>query len=197
MIDLSDVLIRLNNLMGRKNLPAGETDNLERYCQDAFDYAWRYYPWTFSKKRATVAPNNQGISYLPDDFDLEGWRSIDGVSEVQLGSGSSTTVSFEFDQNKGLYKAVGANKFTMTYQTEPPALTSNKKVPFPSAMAVAIGALIYAKEADNPAHADVSQEWDQFHVELDRLVGLAQRNTPRRISAYQDVMGTYTGDVGD
>lgn len=195
MIDLSDVLIRLNNLMGRKNLPAGETDNLERYCQDAFDYAWRYYPWTFSKKTATIAPDNNGNSYLPGDFDLEGWRKPNGVKEVKLGE--SGGVSFEFDQTKGLYKAIGSDRFTMVYQTEPPILSANKKVPFPSAMAIAVGAVIYAKEADNPAHADISQEWDQFHVELDRLVGMAQRYTPRNIRSYQDVMGTYTGDVGD
>ena len=85
----------------------------------------------------------------------------------------------------------------MVYQTEPPVLSASKKVPFPSAMAIAVGAVIYAKEADNPAHADISQEWDQFHVELDRLVGMAQRYTPRNIRSYQDVMGTYTGDVGD
>lgn len=200
-IKLSDVKTALANLMGKRTLPGGTIDDWERYCQYAFDYAWRYYKWSFSLKRAVIVPNGSGISYLPDDFDLDGYRLISGATEIQpeenIGTTSSTRFSIEWDSTASKYLTVPATSFTMIYQTTPPKLSNDNGVPFPSAMTVAVGAAVYAKQAENPTRADISQEYDEFHAELDRHAARANNSRPRRTARnFHDVNGTYTGNVG-
>lgn len=194
------VLTALNNLMGRRVLPGGTQDDLKRYCQYAFDYAWRYYRWSWSLKTATLVDDGNGNVYMPEDFDLDGYRRFVGATELQAGetSTASSTFILEYDMTANRYKMVPASAgVTVTYQVEPPTLTEGTNVPFPSAMTIAIGAAIYAKQAENPTRADVTQEWDEFHAELDRHVARSGNNQQRRRPVtYQDVNGTYTGDVG-
>lgn len=196
------VLTALNNLMGRRVLPGGNQDDLKRYCQYAFDYAWRYYKWGFSLANASVVDDGSGNFYLPDDFDIDGYRFIQGgVTEVTIeeiaSSNASNQVAIVYDAAAGKYKTSPGVALTLTYQVTPPTLVDNVDVPFPSAMTIAIGASIYAKQAENPTRADISQEWDEFHSELDRHVSRSFNNTPRRqIRNYHDKMGSYTGYTG-
>lgn len=199
-INQIDVMNSLHNLMGHRVAPGGTDDDLARYVQSSFDYCWRYYKWTFSLKTAEVAED--GI--LPSDFDYEGYRLFDGVTEVNLedtisSSNSGSAVVWDFDLKK--YKLSPAVACTVVYQVTPPTLgtDANGSAPFPSAQVVALGATVYSKQAENPTRADISQEWDLFHAELDRLVGRADnnRNTKaRRPQSYHDKMGTFLGDVG-
>ena len=197
-INQQDVMNSLNNLMGHRVSPGGTDDDWKRFVQEAFKYSWRYYKWTFSLKKADVA--DDGL--LPEDFDHEGWRTFDGVTEVSLedtmtgNSGSAIT----WDATTGRYKLEPAVACTVTYQYEPPTLGTDASgsAPFPSAQVVAIGATVYAKQAENPTRADIQQEWDTFHSELDRLVGRADttRAATRTPRNRHDVTGTYTGQVG-
>jgi hypothetical protein len=182
LINQVQVLTSLHNLMGHRVAPGGTDDDLKRYVQAAFDYAWRYYKWGFAMKTATTA--DDGI--LPDDFDLDGYFDL---------AGTYTPV---WDVALGKLVLSPAAAVTITYQMAPPTLGSDAdgSAPFPSAQVVALGALIYAKQAENPTRADVQQEWDMFHSELDRLAGRAYANKPRRPTNYHDMMGTFTGDVG-
>jgi len=182
LINQQDVLNRLHNLMGHRNNPGGTDEDLKRWAQDGFDYCWRYYRWGFAQKTGTT--DASGV--LPSDFDLNGYFAeaatygtpVWNGTELQLDNVSTAT--------------------EINYQIAPPTLGTDEagSAPFPSARVVAMAALIYAKLSENPTRADIQQEWDLLHKELNRLTGYADRNTPRRPVNYQDVAGTYTGDVG-
>ena len=111
------------------------------------------------------------------------------------------TYAIEFDPSVDKYKArlgsQAAAGLDIIYQVEPPVIASSDTgILFPSAMTLAMGAAIYAKQGENPLRADVSQEWDEFHAELDRHVARSEKNKPQQMSKnLQDYYGTYTGDV--
>lgn len=181
LINQVTVMNSLHNLMGYRNSPGGTDDDFKRYIQESFDYCWRYYRWRWALK--TGATTDDGV--LPDDFDLDGYYS----------NAASANVIWDSDLQKLRFDpAIAVPAFT--YQMAPPTLGTDSYVPFPSSQVVALGASIYAKMGANPTRAEVQQEWDMFHAELDRLVGRADRNQPRRPQNYHDVMGTFTGDVG-
>lgn len=193
-ITQDDVLNSLHNLMGHRVNPGGTDDDLKRFVQQSFNYCWRYYKWNFSLKKATVGIDG----LLPEDFDYEGYREFDSITEVELAETMGTTSgsALTWDDTTGRYKLDPVAETDVVYQTTPPTLGTDA-VPFPSAQVVALGATIYAKQAENPTRADITQEWDTFHSELDRLVGRADFAKRRRPVHYLDVAGTYVGDVGD
>lgn len=197
VINQVDVMNSLHNLMGHRVNPGGTDDDYKRYIQDSFNYCWRYYRWGFSLKKATVAAD--GI--LPDDFDYEGYRAFDGVTEVSLEdtlSTSNTGSAIIWDDTLSKYKLDPAVACTVVYQYTPPTLGTDAdgSAPFPSALAVAVGATVLAKRAENPTRADVQQEWDEWHSRLDRLVARSDNAKPRSPRSYHDKMGTYVGNVG-
>lgn len=202
-INQVDVLTRLENLMGRRVASGGANDDLKRFCQEGFDYCWRYFKWSFALKTATLTADGDGDYLLPEDFDLDGYREFSTVTEIDLvetlGSSSTTSVALIYDEAKNRYKTTPAVADTMVYQKAPPTLGTDAAGthPFPSAMVVAEAAVIMSKQAENPTRADVTQEFDMLHTHLDRLAGMAFNNKPRRTARnFHDVNGTYTGDVG-
>lgn len=196
-INQADVLNVLYNLMGHRVAPGGTDDDLKRYIQQGFDYCWRYFPWTFSLKTATIAAD--GI--LPEDFDHEGWREFNGITEVPLVdtlATGNTSSAIIWNTATNRYNLTPAAAGSVAYQYTPPTLGTDAdgSAPFPSARVVAMAALIYEKLGENPTRADVQQEWDMLHSELDRLAGRAYNNRPSRPRHYLDQAGTYVGDVG-
>ena len=191
-ITQSDVLNFLHNQMGHRVNPGGTDDDLKRYTQEAFEYCWRYYKWTFSLKTGTIG--DDGL--LPEDFDYEGYRSFEAFTEQDLADPNSTgTVAIVWDTDNSRYITSPVTESDITYQYEPPVL-SDTGVPFPSVSVLAEGALIFAKRGENPTRADIQQEWDEWHSRLDRLVGRADNAKPRRPRSYHDVVGSYVGNVG-
>lgn len=178
-INQTDVLDCLHNLMGHRVNPGGTDEDFKRYIQDSLDYCWRYHKWNFAMKDVTTAID--GI--LPDDFDPLGYYSEADTTPVVW---DATEEAFVLDP-----PAVTE----LTYQTVPPTIDADSKVPFPSAMVVAIGATVLAKQGENPTRADVQQEWDIWHSRLDRLVGQAESNVVRRPRNFHDVAGTFPGAV--
>jgi hypothetical protein len=183
LINQADVLTVLHNLMGHRVAPGGTDDDLKRFVQESFNYAWRYYKWRWTMRTGSTLVD--GV--LPADFDLDGYYSVADTYNVIW---DTSTQELRFDP------AVAVTDFT--YQIAPPTLGTDAagSAPFPSARVIALGAFVYAKKAENPTRADVQQEWDMFHSELDRLVGRATAHQPRRPVHYLDVAGTYVGDVG-
>jgi hypothetical protein len=209
LITQTQVLTKLNNLMGRRTLNSSNSqDDLKGYCQDSFDYAWRYYRWGFSLKRAVIDLVND--PYLPDNFDIDGYQEVAStvdqpwtyvpIEEYDAIQSGDRFYTLEYDDTLNRYKfltSFTATTVTVIYQKTPPTL-GDTGVPFPSAMSIAVGATVFSKQADNPRSADISQEWDEFHSELDRHTGRSENNKPmRRVRTRQDKAGTYTGDVGD
>lgn len=201
-INQVEVLTSLHNLMGHRNMPGGQDEDLKRYIQHAFNYAWRYYKWTFSLNQATLSVDEEsGYTYMPEDFDIEGFRAFSDATEIDLtelpNSTGSSNFALLYDMDANRYRASSNIGGVITYQTVPPTLSSDVNVPFPAVQTIAVGAIIWAKQADNPTRADVSQEWDEFHNELDRHVARAASNQPRRRARnYHDVNGGGTGYVG-
>lgn len=176
-ITQDEVLIKLHNLMGHRVAPGGTDDDFKGYIQDSIDYCWRYYKWNWSTKTFTTLVD--GI--LPPDFDPLGYNDLDQETYEVTWNGSAYVIS-------------PAGIVTLTYQTVPPTI-ADAVIPFPSAMTVAIGATVLAKQGENPTRADVQQEWDMWHSRLDRLVGQAEGNIRRRPQNYHSRAGTYPGAV--
>lgn len=209
LITQTDVLAILNNLMGRRQSPGGDTSDLERYCQIAFDYAWRYYPWSFSLQRATITFASD--IHMPADFDLDGFHEILAtpgnewtyleIAEYYDTNTGDRTYTLIYDSITNTYQFVtsfSVASVDIIYQTTPPTLDPTAGVPFPSAASVAMGAAVWAKQGENPTRADITQELDLFEAELDMHTGRAENHKPRqRARSRQEVAGTYTGDVGD
>lgn len=181
-IDQVAVMNALHNLMGHRVSPGGTDEDYKRYIQDSFDYCWRYYKWVWSTKSVTTLAD--GI--LPDDFDPLGYFS------------ESANYTFTWDSSALKYVLSPAAAVTLTYQIMPPTLGTDASgaAPFPSAMVVAIGATVLAKQGANPTRADVQQEWDMWHSRLDRLVGQAESNVSRSPRNRHSEAGTYVGNVG-
>lgn len=183
IINQNDVLNRLHNLMGKRVSPGGTNDDLKLYIQDSFDYCWRYYKWPFAMKNFTTLVDG----LLPTDFDLDGYSSV-----------NASTYDIRYDTATGrlILNPIGA--LTGTYQMAPPTLGSTiaTSAPFPSAQVVALGALVFAKKAENPTRADVQQEWDLFHAELKKLAARSYNSARTRPTNFHDAAGTYPGDVG-
>ena len=194
-VNLQTVLNSLHNLMGHRVNPGGTDDDYKRYIQASFDYCWRYYRWGFSLSPATVATDG----LLPTDFDYDGYRDLGSINEVNLDetlSSGNTSSAIIYDTVLGRYKLSPAVAGNIIYQRTPPTLTTDTNVPFPSPQVIALGATIYAKMGENPTRADIQQEWDLFHSELDRLVGRADNAKPRSPRNYHSVRGGGTGYVG-
>ncbi len=201
MINQASALLALSRMMGKRILPSGDNLDWKDYVQTAFDYAWRYYQWDWSMRTVSV---DMTTPHMPTDFDIGGYiLSVDGYErrtpvDYALNTSETNTFSLEWDSTNGWYTIntrSDSPTLTFVYQIAPPTLGTDS-VPFPSAMTIGIGASIYAKMGENPTRADITQEWDVFHDELDRHVGridsVAPLNTNRNL---QDSHDTYTGDV--
>lgn len=191
------VLNVLHNLLGHRVNPGGTDDDLKRFVQASFDYCWRYYNWAFSLKSATIAADG----LLPLDMDIGGYRNFGSLTETKLENtilAGNTSSAVVWDSTLNRLKLTPAVAGSVVYQPTPPTLGTDAAgtAPFPSSQVVAIGAAIYAKQAENPTRADITQEWDLFHTELDRLAGRAYNAISRRPMSYHDKLGTFVGDVG-
>ena len=207
VINLEEVKLAIARFLGMRRMPQGDHSDWDTYAQAAFDYAWRYYKWGWSLRVATLVNDGAGNFYLPDDFDLDGYREAlgaDGYAPLEMELGEwhingqyNQSFAIEYDPAVNKYKALmgsGTSGLTLLYQIAPPELTAG--APFPSAMTIGIGGSIYAKQAENPLRADISQEWDEFHAELDRHVARSEKNKPQRYSKnLEDYYHTYTGDT--
>ena len=212
-IDMTSVLTALSRMMGKRTLPQGDLTDWEDYAQTAFDYAWRYYKWDWSLRYVNVDLTND--PYIPADFDIGGYREAmpnqsNIYTEVTLQDYARLPAglqkfALQFDPLTSRYQVLtnsGLTSMDFVYQTAPPSLNdkdvSGSYIPavFPSAMTIGMGASIYAKQGENPTRADISQEWDLFHKELNRHVGRVSQNVKRSLNLnLQDDYGTYTGDT--
>lgn len=195
LITKKDIMDAGANLLGKYGgTVSGEVSDWERFAQAGLNYCWRYHQWLWTLKRGTTELVD-GKYYLPTDIDYSGYRQLDGITEVNILDGG-TGAYLQYDETKERYQLVNGDVVALLYQVEPPTLTDIVRIPFPSALTVAMAMMIYAKNSENPDRADISQEWDIVHAELDKLVALEEKNKPkRRARTRQEVYGTYTGKV--
>lgn len=202
LIKKEDIMESLANLLGKTSIPNGDLSDWERFAQASLDYCWRYHTWLWTLRRAQLI-NDSGVTVMPADADYYGFVEISGTT-LQDILDTGTNPYLQFNTSRGKYEVVGGAVGTnVVYAVEPPELTDDVEIPFPSAVTIAIGATVLAKQGENPDKADISQEWDSFHVELDKHVANQQRNAPVRAGrsvnrqTKASSMGEYPGKVGN
>lgn len=179
LITKDDIMQASANLLGKTSLPNGELADWERFAQASLDYCWRYHTWLWVLRKGALV-NDSGVVLVPEDMDYYGYRQIEGVTEQSILD-TGTNPYLQFNESRGRYQVVGGAAGTaITYSVEPPELTDDVQIPFPSALTIAIGMTVFAKQGENPNKADISQEWDSFHVELDKHTGNQERTAPAR-----------------
>lgn len=211
-LTLTTVMQDLSYLLGETSVPTTGTEDRQRFVQLALERAYRGYDYPFSKVLATVAITN-GIANLPAGVHQD---SIMDIRMVNPGVGDDNVFgSVDYgsldDYPSGQYKYrltgyEGAYVFTSSettlngvlniyYQTTAPQINASISTPFPSSMALARGALIYLRQAEDP-QADVSQEEYLFQMELDEVISQFNRSRPQpRGRTLHEVQGTYPGDI--
>lgn len=186
--------------MGTATMPLGNQKAYDKSIKAGIDYCWRYATWAFSVKRnkALDVTTTGGVTkyYMPNDFDILGWRDL-GEEEYSTTDGDVSTsgVYLLYDDGTAKFQVIGGTAdMRVSYQVKPPEL--NHVVTFPALDPLYQAGAIYAKQKDMPNSAEVTQMWDILHTQLDQLAGQAYFNTPHhkprnRYEAY----GTFIGDT--
>ena len=201
IISKEELMTVTANLLGKTSLPGGDVGDWERFVQHSVDYSWRYHTWLWTLKRGVTELTNGNKVLMPEDFDFSSYRAFEGQQEespLDLGSG----FYLQLDHESGRYEVInGSEDMAVVYQVKPPEISAG--VYFPSAVTLAIGASVIAKQGENPNKADISQEWDSFHVELDKHAAVHDKSAPRQRANIQPVnritrqssIGAFTGKV--
>lgn len=210
-LSLTTVMSDLSYLLGETSVPATGTEDRQRFIQLALERAYRAYDFPFSKIMATV-PMVNGIASLPTNVHQDSIMDIriinpgksddnifTGVPYGSLDSYPSGQYRYRLTGYEGSYifesSETGNGVLSIYYETTAPQINASVTTPFPSSMALARGALIYLRQAEDP-QADVSQEEYLFQMELDEVISQYNRGRPQpRGKTLHESMGTYIGDI--
>lgn len=211
-LNQTTVMTDLSYLLGETSVPSTGTEDRQRFIQLALERAYRAYDFPFSKVLATV-PLINGIASLPSTVHQDSIMDIrlvnPGVGDDyvftstpygQLDDYASDAHKYRLTGYEGSYVFTSSDTSTsgtlsIYYQTTAPQINASISTPFPSSMALARGALVYLRQAEDP-QADISQEEYLFQQELDEVVSQYNRSRPQpRGITLHEAMGTYPGDV--
>lgn len=212
LISLTDVQEDLAYLLGETTVPSSGTEDRQRFIQRSLERIYRIYDFEMNKLNATVTLTS-GIGTLPSN--ARPYPDLD-VRVVNSGTDDDyvfTRIPYE-EQDKyqqGDYKywlttdpTTGYVKINSVETTTPavsvrysataPIINASISTPFPSAMVIAKGALVYYRQAEDP-QADVVPEEDQFLKELREVVSSQNRNksNSQRAKTLQEIEGYNTG----
>ena len=186
--------------MGTATMPLGNQKAYDNSIKAGLDYCWRYATWAFAVKRdkaLDVTTTGEVTKYyMPNDFDILGWRDL-GEEEYSTTDGDVSTrgVYLLYDDGASKFEVVGGNaEMRVSYQVKPPE--TNQVITFPSLDPLYQAGAIYAKQKDMPNSAEVTQMWDILHTQLDQLSGQAYFNTPHHKPRNRyEAFGTFIGDT--
>ena len=186
--------------MGTATMPLGNQKAYDNSIKAGLDYCWRYATWAFAVKRdkALDVITTDGVTkyYMPNDFDILGWRDL-GEEEYSTTDGDVSTrgVYLLYDDGISKFQVIGGTAdMRVSYQTKPPEL--NAVITFPALDPLYQAGAIYAKQKDMPNSAEVTQMWDILHTQLDQLSGQAYFNTPHHKPRNRyEAFGTFIGDT--
>lgn len=211
-VNQSDVMTDLSYLLGESSVPATGTEDRQRFIQRTLDRVYRAYDWPMNKVTATVAMVG-GIATLPTNVHQD---SIIDIREVVAGVGTdhiytvipysdldnypSGTYNARITGYEGTYVLQSSETnatLSLYYETTSPIINASIATPFPSSMALARGALVYYRQAEDP-QADIAQEEYLFQLELEEVIAQYNRGRPQpRARTLHEVQGTYPGDIVD
>lgn len=210
-LTLTTVMQDLSYLLGETSVPSTGTEDRQRFIQLALERAYRAFDFPFSKVLATVALVG-GIATLPTTVHQDSIMDIrvinSGIGDdyifqsVPYGSLDSYPTGqyrYRLTGYEGAYVFQTTETMSATlsvyYQTTAPQINASISTPFPASMALARGALIYVRQAEDP-QADISQEEYLFQGELDEVIAQYNRSRPQpRGITLHEAMGTYPGDI--
>ena len=208
------VLEDLSFLLGESSVPTSGIEDRQRFIQCALDRVYRAYDFPMTKSTATISMIG-GIATLPTTVHQD---SILDIRIINPGIGDDiiwNQIEYE-DQDswvQGQYKywldgyegtyVINSNEtgitdtLTIRFQGVSPIINASIPTPFPSSMALARGALVYLRQAEDP-QADIAQEEYLFQEELDEVIAQYNRSRPqKRGKTLHEAMGTYIGDITD
>jgi hypothetical protein len=209
-ITQTDVLLRMSYLLGEQTIPTTGIEDRKQFINDALARVYRSYNFNEAQAIATVTVT-AGAGTLPSDIGES--PSLD-VRVINAGSNNDyiyQQIPYEDQDNyvDGDYKywlTGSAGSYTLNtkdtqtplivrYMQESPSINASIATTFPSAMAVARGALVYYRLAENP-DADTSQDEAFFQKELQEVISRQNRNRPvRRAKSIMELNNHYTGDI--
>lgn len=214
-ITQTTVLEDLSYMLGEQSVPTSGIEDRKRFIQRALERIYRAYNFDEFKAIATLAVTANGdgtyMTTLPSDI-----GETPDLDARVINSGSNddyifTAIPYE-DQDKyetGDYKywLTGSSEdytlhtkdsisqLIIRYTQTAPTINASIATEFPSSMAIARGALVYYKQAENPL-ADVTQDEGFFQRELDEVISRQNRNRPKeRIRSIQEMNNEFTGRV--
>lgn len=210
---LTAVRSALSIELGEQTVPAPWPAYRDSCIQWSLERIARFYDFDFSRKMFTGITDANGILTLDpsveQDPDIDIQQVIGGTDNNNVFQETSYA---EFDKYvTGDYRYYKYTEPTtgvqFLYTTEPnmtvnylaslgaQTLTDASPVDFPSALAIAKGALIYAREYEDK-DADVSVEDAKFMQIMQEVIANEQRNKkPGRAVGIQEQTGYYTGQV--
>ena len=192
--------------LGLGVFPAGNETAYDSSLQSAIDYCWRFTDWAFTIKRDVEPEETENGKYMPEDFDILGWRQFRGIKEFNTKDATEFEqerniplkgVYLEYDSSNNRYKICGAvdSVTTVSYQVKPPKISTGA-IHFIAHQPIVMGASIYQKMKEHPNSNDVRQEWNMLDALLSQMASKNNRNTPlHKPKDRYDLYGTYTGDT--
>lgn len=209
-ISQNDVLLRMSYLLGEQTIPTSGIEDRKQFINDALGRIYRSYNFNEAMAVATVTVT-AGVGSMPSDI---GESPAIDVRVINPGTNNDYVyeqIPYE-DQDKyvdGDYKywlTGSAGAYTLNtndsqtpvivrYMQESPEINASISTTFPSAMAIARGALVYFRLAENP-DADTSQDEAFFQKELQEVISRQNRNRPnRRSKSVMELNNYHTGQV--
>lgn len=205
---ITDLRAGVAEYMGTATMPLGNQQAYDKSIQAGVNYCWRYTAWAFSVKRnvALVAGTggNAGKFYMPNDFDILGWRDL-GVEEYSTTDGDSydtdlgrkvNGVYLVYDEGTSTFQVVGGTaSMRVAYQVRPPQAI-NTVIAFPDLDPLYQAGAIFQKRKDSPNSANVAQPFAMLDKALNQLAGSAYFNTPHHKPRNRyEQYATHVGDT--
>lgn len=207
------VMQDLSYLLGETAVPISGVEDRQAFVQRALERVYRAYDFPFNKAVATIQLNG-GIANLPTMIHQD---SILDIRNIGAGVGADqvyTQIPYSDQDNfsAGTYRywltgyegtyvlntnETTADVLTIYYEQTTPVINASIATAFPSSMALARGALVYIRQAEDP-QADVAQEEALFQMELDEVIAQYNRSKPPvRGKTLHEMGHTWIGDVDD
>lgn len=211
-ITQTTVMTDLSYLLGETAVPSSGVDDRKRYIQLALERVYRAYNFPMDQVTGTVSMV-AGIATLPTSMHQDGIIDIrikvagvgtdhvfNQVDYSELDDIPTGQYAYYLNGYEGTYVLTSTetsttDTLTVRYQNVTPVINASIGTPFPSSIALARGALVYYRQAEDP-QADISQEEYIFQQELDEVIAQYNRARPqKRAKTLHEATGTYIGDT--
>lgn len=207
-VDLDDVQSDLSFLLGESAVPSTGVEDRAAFIQRTLERVYRLHDFEMNKITATVAvvsgtatlAANLGQDSELDVRDGTTGQPYDQIPYEEQHNYVQGDYKYWLEGFEGtgtyLLKTKEANStLKLRFTTSVPVINASISTPFPSSMALARGALVYYRQAEDP-QADISQEEATFQQEVTEVWARQRRSAPQqRAKDLYEASGTYVGDT--